>query len=568
MMGLTGLDVRLRSISSALERALAGIEPIFLQAGGHLSDSVEHMGRLTQGFGTMAGRLEDADTVAAMAVLRDLSARIAGLGSSTQASEARLEAMHGRAAALGSRIARLRKTIGEVKVLAINAKVEAAHVTARNVDFTVFTREIDRLASLAGEGLGQLETELAGLLDTMQGARGGLAAFARDHRQSLASVGARLGHGLAAMEGRSRDSAQAMRGLADLSRHMAGQVAQAVEGLQVGDITRQRGEHVVEALATLREVLASSGMPDGHRDILAASVCRLQSAQAGEAAEDLRRETARIKGNLAGLSADVADLPRRCASAYGATADSQTSFLSELGQELQEAHHLLRRYAQARASVDKVVADVSTVVAGMVRHIEAIHSIEADMRVMGLNATFKCARLGGEGLALSVIAQELRTYSNRTAEDGAAIMADLRRLIEAARQLDERERQGQATGDMESGMASAVATLDRVGDELTRALAGLSAGCGAATQALGRAQRLLESHPEFAAALSEASGVLVECGGDAVAEGGVLDDIRDEVLDLVRGRYTMASERKVHEMLSGAMPEAAAAPAAADDFLF
>jgi methyl-accepting chemotaxis protein len=568
MMERIGPDVELRSVSHRLERVLKIIEPVFLEAGGNLAATVDHLGQLTNGLGAMAGRLEADDTASAIVVLRDISTHLGGLSGSTQASEDRLQAMNDRAAALGNRIARLRKVIGEVKVLAVNAKVEAAHVTARDIDFSVFTQEIGRLAAMAGDGLNLLAEELAGLLDTMVSARAGLTSFMRDHGQSLASVSTRLGHGLAAIAKRSGDSAQAIRALADLSRHMAGEVAQAVEGLQVGDITRQRGEHVQEALATLLEVLDSPAIPADHRDILAASVCRLQSAQASEAGGDLQRETARIRANLVGLADDIADLPGRCASVYASSADARVSFLQELGHELQEAHQLLGRYAHARASVDKVVADIATVVAGMFRHIDAIRSIEADMRVMGLNATFKCARLGKDGLALSVIAQELRSYSNRTAEDGVAITNDLRGLIDAATQMDETERRGEAAEAMEANMAAAVRCLDVVGDYLSHQLAALSTGCSAATGALGRTVALLDAHPEFAIGLAECANSLVAHAGVLPADGGALESIREEVLELLRGRYTMASERKVHGLFGGAVAEDAAPPAEAEDFLF
>lgn len=565
------LAPRLQGVGERLDRVLRGIEPVFLDAGGHLSASVDRLGGLTGGFGAMAARLEAEDTRAAIATLRGLSTRLGGLADSTRMSDERLQGLQVLAGELGKRLGGLRKTIGEVQVLAVNAKVEAAHVTALNVDFGVFTREIGRLATLAGEALGTLSDELAGLSASIGGARQDLATFTRDHRQSLTSVGSRLGSGLAALAARSASSAQSIRTLAELSQRTAGEVAQVVVGLQVGDMTRQRGEHVVEALHTLGELLGSSGIPEDHRTLLAASVCRLQAAQAGGAADDLRRETARIRGNLEALAQDIAALPARCAALYAGSADTQSSFLAELSQELQEAHALLGTYAQARTGVDRVVAGISTVVAGMVRHIEAIRDIEADMRVMGLNATFKCARLGGQGRALSVIAQELRQYSNRTAEDGSAIMDSLRRLIDASGRMDEDERQGGLAAEaMETDMAGAVHVMENVGRELSGNLSALGVGCTHATRALAQARSLLDAHPEFAAVLADTAGALGDVAGDVQLDSGALESIRDEVLKLLGTRYTMAAERKVHEMLGGAVAPCEAAPVAADadDFLF
>lgn len=568
MMDITGLEPQLRSLIQRLARMLTGIEPVFTGAGGALAECVGHLDDLKRRFAAMAARIEAEDARSAIAALREVSASLSTLAESTAASEQRLNDLHARAAALVPRLNRLKKVIGEIQVLAVNAKVEAAHVTVRDIDFSVFTREIDRLAALAGASLGRLSDELGGLLAAISQARGDLAGFVREHRESLAQVGGHLSHGLTAMASRSQQSAQAMRGLAELSGHMAGAVAQAVQGLQVGDMSRQRGEHVVEALQTLLEVTATADLPATHRATLVASVCRLQAAQAEGAAADLRHEIAQIGSSLDALITDVKDLPPRCAAAYGTAGGG--SFLGELSEHMQAAHRLLGVYAGARATIDQLVSQISHVVAGMVGHIEAIHSIEADMRVMGLNATFKCSRLGGQGRGLSVIAQELRAYSNRTAEDGSAIMAELAGLMQAAERMDREECHSNASGRMEETMAEAVRALDFVGTDLTASLHALSRGCGQAVESLNKARRQLDAHPEFAADLAAAARVLLQAAGPNAPDAAALGDIRAEVLDLLRARYTMAAERKVHELLGGTESGQGdpVATVKAEDFLF
>lgn len=583
MHEFSGFDVQIRSASVLLERALAPVEQVFLDAGTHLASAVDILRGLTDGFGAIARRMDDDDSIAAFACLERISRQLGRLGEGTQASQTRLETMQAEVSALEARILRLRKVIGEVRLLAINAKVEAAHISVRDVDFTVFTKEIGRLAGLADDGLALLAGELSGLVAGLNAARAGLTAFGRDYGRSLAAVSDRLGSGLTAVARRRKDSAEIIRNVADLSRHMAGQVAQAVEALQVGDITRQRAEHVREALATLIDILDDASLAvtqDGstlspaQRTVLVATVCRLQAAQATQGGADLHRELSRMDGNLRGLAAGIASLPDRCNAIQGSAGESQSSFLLELGHEFEEAHQLLRRYAEARAGVEEVVSSISTVVAGMVRHVEAIGGIEADMRVMGLNATFKCARLGTQGRALSVIAQELRGYSNRTAEDGSAIMTGLQHLIASAGAMRDGERLGDRASDLEGEMAGAVRALEAIGEELGQSLVILVSGSGTATGELERSAAILQAHPEFVSSLAECGRMLERLAGDTNQAPDDLDSIRDEVLHLLRGRYTMESERRVHEMLGGPSADEAVGQATeitdadVDDLLF
>ena len=94
------LAPRLRRVRERLDGILRGIEPVFLEAGGHLSAAVDRLGGLTGGFAAMAARLEADDTRAAIATLRGLSTRIGGLADSTRSSDERLQGLQALAGEL------------------------------------------------------------------------------------------------------------------------------------------------------------------------------------------------------------------------------------------------------------------------------------------------------------------------------------------------------------------------------------------------------------------------------------------------------------------------------------
>ncbi|MBI5163079.1 MAG: hypothetical protein HY985_04165 [Magnetospirillum sp.] len=565
-------DRQIHPLAVALERAFAPVEPVFAEAGRLLAEAVGELHGIADAFRAMAGRMDDQDCAEAIAQLQELSRHLAGLADCTEASRTRLDGMGGQTDRLASRLGRLQNTIAEVRVLAVNAKIEAAHVTVSGIDFTVFTREIGRLAVLAGEELGRLGTAMRALQDDLNSARAALEAFTRQHRTSLAAVAGRLDETLAAVSRRRQDSAEAIRVLADISGHTAAAVAQAVQSLQIGDITRQRSEHIRDALATLMDILdgGSAALDPAHQAVLVASVCSLQSAQARHAAEAMEHDLAATEATLRSLAADIAVLPDRCQAAYSVAATPGASFLLAVGRQLEEGVRLLESYAAARVGVDRLVGDVAEVAAGMVGHVEAVQSIEAEMRVMGLNATFKCARLGAEGRALSIVAQELRAYSNRTAEDGHGIKVGIEQLIEAAHEMDAAERQGLQATQMEAAMAAGVQVLERAGADIDPLLATVARRAAAAAAALSRAMAVLAAHPEFAAALVDCSTALAALARDAEADagGGDFAQLRAEILQTLGTRYTMASERKVHDLLFGNGNGTAPPPPTVDSVLF
>jgi len=543
----TGQDTQIRLVAARLERAMAPMEAAFSDCGGDLTEAVGQLAQLTKGFFALKEMLGGAQVTAALAALDGLSQRLASLAEATQGTEERLRGMHRRAVALFLRIGRLEELMCEVKALGDSAKIQAAQVVDGGVDFAAFTQEIGRLAGLAMDGLTRLAATLGDLVAGMAGARDGLGAFNRQHRQSLETVGLRLLEGLAAAAERHNAAGRASGTLAERSRHMAEELATLVEAMQIGDITRQRGEHIRESLKTLLDVLG--GLSEGDRMSVVATVCRLQGRRARDTAAEFRHRLSQILENLSGLSEDAGGLPAQCAEAFGGEAGS--SFLADLSHEFEAVHRILSRYAVARAGVEHVLADLSAMVDGMVHYLGDLKAIEADMRVTGLNAILDCGKLGDAGSALAAIAEELHAYSGLTAEDSKIAMACLSDLITDSKDVADRERQIDAVV-IEADLVAAVKALEAQG---CHASATLPQVLGAGARGLDRldaCRRRAVGQPDFAQALADCAAALdalAEGTGDAAADD--FDGVRQDVLQLLLSRCTVASEGLVRRMLAG-----------------
>jgi chromosome segregation ATPase len=558
---------------SELRQAIAPIEGVFTELGETLGRAVKSLSDITSDFGSLAQKLDDDRLAGSVNELQAAARRIGELAH-TQAGADELEHITTLAGGIAGNIGRLRKTIGEVKVLAVNAKVEAAHIRARDMDFSVFTREIGRLAAVAEEGLDGLQRELESLNALVRSALSEQQEFQRTHRESLGTVGGRINAGLATLVEHRHRSAGAVAELAEESARVGRRVGEAVMALQIGDITRQRIEHVCEAFSLVdKAVGADSDLSGDDRALLVAEVSRLQAAQLARTADELEGEAARLATSLTGLLGETDSVRTQGASAYGGGGGSG-SFLQELSEEVEKAGTLMERYGQARAEIERVVAAVGTAVEAMLRNVEAVRSIEVDMRLMGLNATLKCGRLGSEGRALSVIAQELRAYANRTVEDSRGLMQRLDAIAAAADGLEkqwEEQAAGSSLDDITGAMRAAVAVFDAAGEDQAAALNRLVQGSGAAGSMLQQASRRIADHATLAARLRRVAQRLDHAAGQADPADPRIADMRAHVLALLEGRYTMASERVIHALFAGDGPAsdgATSAPASADDFLF
>ena len=553
----SGYKSTLRLSCEKLGDAVAPIEDGFLKAGEQLGNAVESLHNITSSCRDLSSRMAENELAASTERLEHALLEVAHLANAVGAGHQSLAELTGLAGTIGDRINRLSRTIGEVEILGINAKVEAAHVTSRNVDFSVFTREIGRLAELAGDSLTKLSRELFALGRLINDARASQESFEKENQKSLAAIARRLEDNLRKVKGRQETAVAASIGIGKWSREIAANVAQAVRDLQIGDITRQQVEHVQHGLEVIGRLLTSSDEQTGadkadeRPELLMAAVCRLEAAQLKKARDDLARESDQIVSTLSALAGEADDIRLKGAEVCGSGAVDGASFLSELSRDLDQARTLLEKYAQARSAIEDVTRSVSAGVSEMVKYLAAVHSIEADMRVMGLNATLKCGRLGNEGRALSVIAQELRGFANRTAEDGKVIMSGLEQLIGRANSLAGSDQVSEAAeiGELIGDMTVSVRALETAGNDLAVPLASLereSERIGSIlNQAIAQVTGCLACGEILRQVLSMLDALVASVPQTPSDD---IQMVKERVLRMMKGRYTMASEREIHTL--------------------
>jgi hypothetical protein len=545
---------QLVQVRDALGRAFSPIEAGFQKAGEDLSRAVESLQRISRASMDLSRKMAENTLADFTQRLLQAAARVST--AAEQSGQTSLAALVAMTTGIEERVERLNRTIAEARILGINAKIEAAHVSTGNVDFSVFTREIGRLAELAEASLGKFAGELLSLGRRIGQAQRDQDEFARENQQSLASVIGRLESNLTRIRDRQKSAIQTSDTLAARSQSIVALVAKAVADLQIGDITRQRVEHVAHGLTIGENLLdAAPATPptaqQGEGRALAIEICRLQAAQLRNANADFSRELARIDETIRALANDAEGIHRLSQAVFGTAGAGGSSFLDEVGHDLEQACGLLQRFAQTHDRVEQVTGQVSAGVAEMVQYLSAVHSIEADMRIMGLNATLKCSRLGKEGLALSVIAQELRAVANRTADDGTVIMKGLEQLIAEAESLASPDHS--TTGSDVTGLADemqdAIRMLGTTNHELSQTMAALeddSRSIGAAlASALSHETLRMDSTRALEDVLVHLETLAASSLDDAIHDPAV---IKERVLALMKGRYTMASEHEIHAL--------------------
>ncbi|WP_372395438.1 hypothetical protein ABMY26_09400 [Azospirillum sp. HJ39] len=557
----------LRDLTVELREASAPIEATFLGVGDALGRSLGLLNAIGDRFRALSTLIDSEDGSRAVDMLTGVCSGTDGLAGNARHTLDGLDGLEQAGTGMAALFTNLSAIIGEITALAINAKVQSVQIRSTTDDFSVFNREIDRLHRLAEETTAKASSRLVTLRAAITTAKGSAAGFQHDNRAHLDDAGTRLRRSLDALVARRAAVREAACRFADRVEEIGRRIARCIGDLQVGDVTSQRLAHIGDALEVLRALTGDADptllrsdrrwlatLEPGRRAELLVAICELQGRQCRDANRDFAQQVASLAANLAGLLQDAGAIAGEAQRLFGSGVPSAAqrdgeagpAFLQGVAAEVDRALQLLDRYCRADEVIRAQVVQVSDGFGAMRRDVAAIHSIDVDMRLMGLNTTLKCTRLGPAGRALGVVAQELRACSRRTEDVSEAIAQAIRSASERAGDLDRRSADDHlAAAGLTDRMTVAMGILRTLQADQERALQALIRDCATASGLLGTAMAPLGIGPrqeEFAERFAQRLA-LIAGSLPAAAHGA---DVAGDLHRLFGDTYTVDSERLIH----------------------
>ncbi|HTJ57334.1 MAG TPA: hypothetical protein VL418_07210 [Devosiaceae bacterium] len=574
---------RLRQLRDELKRPRENIEAAFLEVGDRLSQSATRLDRIVAAFAALPRDLDSPEMAEAMGRLDNFASHTRAISDAFATEGADIQRLIVAIDAATQPIDDLRRSVKMMGILAVNARIVAAGLNDAADRFDVFTTDIANLSDSAVRAVSAFSDGHGRLATVVHGAASQFSEFETAHRGVLTQFAGSLEHNLSEVAARRNLSASRSAETVRASREISARVASAVMALQVGDSTRQRVEHDEEALGDLiawmsGEAAGGVSIPKPGRHGLSVVVLEIGEAQLKGTLEAFARDTDEAEQALRKLAGDAEIAVDESRRLYGSGGDGKQSSLASLGNELRRAAPLLRDCAAQRGRLDQMAKLVDETVEVLLGHVQAVQEIEANMRLVGLNAAVKCAQLGPRGASLSVIAQQLRELTGHLVPAAKTAVARLEEAMAAARTFSAASsgRLGQEVARLEEEAMAGIQLIEAVDGRLGEALLALDRDGPKATALLAEAAAGLGGHAEIAEALADSQMRFAELATEAQADTGVTDEASlAAALKHLRKAYSMEEERRIHDRIAGrilpnAAPPVETAPAedSGDDVLF
>jgi len=566
-----GLATSLSAILAGLTTPRRRIEDAFVDIGGRLVEASGILGTITASFETLAGGLEARDATNTFVASETLAQHVLTIIAATPQEARDLSRLVALVTQIHGPVTDLCRAVKSIGLVALSTSIAVTHLTGRRDEFAAFTDDIKRLSERASLTTSNFMAAYKRLVETLKAAEAKRAALEATERRTTSGLRERLERSLRDMADYRQQAGAACEEIGQLFGRIAGSIASTVTALQIGDITRQRIEHIEGALAlTLDPAVVLGEVQGGNDNALIAAVCRLQTVLATQAADDFQREVRLVVDTLRRLATDSRDIVVRGRKVHGETIEGSRATLAGLIDEVRRACALAEECEDERRELDQAGSVVSASLDELLRSIEAVQRIKGEMHLLGINMALKCAVLGTEGRDLNVIAFEVRELAGKTVTHAQTVVTALGEASIQAKRL---------TADAGGGKAedfaglneeiSAFAQLSQAADRrMVEALDCLARDGTHVAGQLDKAAGAITIHQEIGGVLRGAVTAIGHLRDNAQAQyaktgTGDIKHAEELALSRLKGRYAMASERAPHDQVTGSRANARMTPAAA-----
>lgn len=532
------------SIIADLEQSRCQIEGKFSRAGAVLESAVTSIGEQLEFLSQLNGLLDPSSIREAALELTTTAAELRKLPALLAVRGNQLRDLKRKGEALLTHVEEMRSLLKYLLVFALNVKITAADNEVDALQFDIFAQEMRNRIENGEVEINDFEARANALLEQVSAALRLEADLSREADAMLPAVPNHLSDDAAAIGAHQRQIAEMSMNASSLAQTIQGKVVDALSALQIGDISRQRIEHVQNGLQLIEQAeaqLLRDGISGDAPERLRQFVCRLLAAQMRDTAQGFKRDSQALLANMANIAKDAQDL-LRLQQNQGASSSGNSRNLRSLEKSVEDAITLVNDVEQAVASADQVRNAAVLAVDELAGRVDAIKSVREDVQFMALNTTVSCSRMGDSGKPLQVIAVELRIYAKKLDAIADVTLEALRSLGQEVSKLNNAGAQSASKTKLED----AAKCLKSAADFAETSVAKIGIQCGGVFQSLSKAENELNIESGLGDVLVTAAQKLQDLAGDGAIETWDIEAPLTALMDELARSYTMASEREVH----------------------
>ncbi|MFZ5995116.1 MAG: methyl-accepting chemotaxis protein [Thermodesulfobacteriota bacterium] len=461
------------------------------------------------------------------------------------------------------------------RILGISTRIECGRLGDMGSGFIFLSDQISNFSGALSKYASDFETEVKQVLANIEEAETSVAARLKIQRKESDRISQQIMGVLDMVDMASAQMTRLSEQIDHFSERILREVGEIVSALQFQDITRQQVEHVQETLTEIGCSLDGKNLKKCTSEELSIVYRNLavQLSQLRNVRSEITTAGQNIMTALEEIGREIEGHVRHVAAAIGETSGGKgDNALAMLEPQMEALGQQLKNSFLLSEVLFKTIGNVSGLVERIGSNQAKINKTRLDMKILALNAQVQAARLGGDGRALSVLAEDMQHLSDSwsaVAEETASLLqnavnvaADLKDKLE-----DVLEHCRSQTAKSQERASNAVLLLQTASDKTGSAVESInqaSRSLGEDVTALGKTIKF----PQLAESGLERTISHLEHLQDEIGKRLSPEERRlingASTLDRTAERYTMESERRMHTHALQQLKPVADAPGCTD----
>jgi hypothetical protein len=538
-----GSELSLPAIEASITRIAAGLDARFVAAGEALAQA---HGIVEQLLAELESVINALGRDAAEAAVNNMLAAADRLEQLPQVQAARregLERIAKGAQPLRHQIGQVMRTLDFLRICGLNIRVTAAGQNGFSAFADTMSDRLDlgeREMAGIGADIEQLIASIPALIEVDR-------RLSEECARVIPQVPRKLAADAAALQRHQAEDAARAERIAAVARDIRSKVAGAIGAMQIGDITRQRLEHVATGLRAVID-LRQHGDPAAPDAVLAATghVVALLGAQTADAIAGFHRESLRLTESLAGIAPSTAALLEiKAEGARVQAGGDKAAFLAALEQSVTDVRAVTTKLRDTDMRAQSLGASTSQSAERLAARLRIVHRVNEDVHLMAWNTDLRCYRLGDEGKALAMVAAEVRSFATILATVSDAIRVSVETLVGAVAAL--RDPDVEQDVDPAEALVASLACIHEGAVRMREGMERLDSHAASVTGIIDTTSRAIDCEAEYGELLRQAAERLALLGTRCTLPDDATAMLLAPLLDQLARIYTMASERAVHQ---------------------
>ncbi len=556
-------------LSKSLEDGLHGIEPRFQDLGQDLQNLYAESEALTKEISAFAGTMSGGDTGGILLQIEKIvNKSLAGLSGCQEAINESLGSINSGTAHLAelcSICERMKKSSNFLNIIGLNISVEGSRTDeARNM-FGGFGEEIKALARNIGDISSKIQKDSRQVqtdqLDVHREITQGLDFFNRISESTQDAVR----HAEEKMESIGNLAAQTLDKAGGHSREISQIVGEIVMSIQFHDIARQQVEHIVSALDDIGSLMQEEEAAQDEDKLVCRgqiqSLLTLQAAQLKLVVDDARDVYEKMKDAFGRVSAMVDQLTQDIAGS-----DSEEAKTMDLGYEvknfqtkLEKLQELLTKGDDLESKIGETMDRSATAVSVLSQYTDQVNNINIDLQYKAINAIIMTSKLGEKGATLGVLARgvrDLAAASNTQVGDVLNVIEAITKLSggEGPAARGEAQESGQ-TEPEDMSLEHGVEQIAQSFEQYDQTFSNAGQRAGILLESIAKTVEDLEFMAQWSLKNEQAFQQIQDLLEELRPWEDLIKNLPQDKAEKIAQRYTMESERRIHEQMAGISSE-------------